>query len=170
MLYPCSSPLSLFLFFSVPTTSIHPHAVPLLLLPYLSLTPVSSHMFLSLAFMFATIPQSIPLTLVFFNSLLSLLLSLRLCLSLLFQTFSQKIKGLRIFSVRWVNKAHEQTRSAETYIESNEQKVLQRGELTRSNKVKVVSYNKEESEMKQKKCAYSCVNRRSCWGQTKYII
>lgn len=60
MLYPCAC---VCLFSPVPTTSIHPPCPPLPVCPsFLSLS--YSHMsFLSLPFMFDTIPKSIPLTL-----------------------------------------------------------------------------------------------------------
>ncbi len=68
MLYPCSSPLSLFLFFSSANNLDSSSLCPLFAcLSFPVFLPLSStHMcFLSLSFMFATIPQSIPLTLVF---------------------------------------------------------------------------------------------------------
>lgn len=118
MLYPWSSPLSLSLCFFFSTNNLNTSSpcppFACMSFPCLSLTPFISHRFLSLAFMFATSPQSIPLTLVFFNSLFDLLLSLFLRLYYFFLlTFPQKIKGSKIFNVRCVNKVHEQARSAE---------------------------------------------------------
>lgn len=95
-------------FCSVPTTSIHPHsALPLPVFPSLS----SSHLHLfSIPHLYVCHHPSIntfnPFLLTHCSPPFLSLLSLHL----LFQTL--KIKGLRMFNVRCVNKAHEQAQSA----------------------------------------------------------